>query len=107
MCLMKIVISQQNIDDANKARQALTDLNWHGGSINRICPISQAVNCMFPNMKAHTGQSTLYIDSENDVKRVFKLPLEAQMFISNFDDKCPVHPMSFEAIEVDIEDFTD
>lgn len=87
---MKIIITQQEIDDAKKFRAEGKIM------ISNCCPISLAGQRLLKT-SVFVGDSFIYID----YTKTYLLPEIARKFVQDFDSRLEVKPFEFELGEND------
>lgn len=87
---MKVEVTQQDIDIANRMRA-----NGNFWPSNGYCPIAQALK------RSHSiCYAWVSIDYFTCNGKKYWTPPDAENFINTWDDFCEVRPISFEAKEV-------
>lgn len=94
---MRIQVTQQDIDEALKEKR-IRSLGYQTGA---QCPVARAASRAFGfKIWATSGELRKYYEEIKDFSYskgfIADLPIDAQLFIAEFDSDEPVQPIEFE-----------
>lgn len=85
--MVTLHVTQQDIDEANAHRS--NDESWNGC---RLCPVAIATNRLCNTNDLHVN----YTECHRWTQSIFLVPTNMAIWISDWDSKEPVEPVSFE-----------